>query len=101
MRNLTSNLHPVMAKALAPFVYQAQFSLGIDVQTKDTLELCERLKALPGTISVKFGGVYREGPEFSQVHVVTRLTEAQLDDWLYVNCGDVEWVGVFPLEVTA
>lgn len=100
---LLGGVHPVMAQAMAPFlnvgqykpyVYRSQHSLGIDVRTKSMLELVEQLKALPTTISVEFGGEYREDPSYCQVHVITKMTEAQMDDWLYASNG-IDYVGVF------
>lgn len=70
------------------------FKLGIDVRTSDSTELMARLTKLDSTVSVSFGGQYREDPIWAQVHVETTLTEAQLDAWLYAGEG-IDYVGVF------
>jgi len=74
--------------------------LGIDVMTKTKAAMIRRLKALKSTVSVRDGGVYRECPGYSQVHVETTKSEDELDQWLYKNCHHhFDFVGVFPLEV--
>lgn len=67
---------------------------GIDVYTKDKAKLIARLKRLVSTITATDGGVYRDYKSFSQVHLTTNKTEAQLDAWLD-KTKDIEYVGIF------
>lgn len=92
-----SNLHPVMALAMTPFLGRvlAHNKLGIDVRSKNAKELVRRLNGLATTVEVSLGGEYREDRTCSQVHVTTYMAESQLDDWLYTACTGIEWLGVF------
>lgn len=72
--------------------------LGIDVRTTDKQGLIRRLNRLVGTTSAVDGGSYAEDRNFSQVHVETDKTEAQLEDWLYNSVRNLDWVGVFELK---
>lgn len=91
-----SNLHPIFEQALRGFAPQqpAITNLGIDVWTGHRQDLIRRLRQVPGVFSVQSGGVYAQGPEWSQVWVETTLTERELEDWLYTQRG-IEYVGVF------
>lgn len=70
-------------------------NLGIDVWTKDARKLRTRLKRLKSTISVEDGGMYREGPEYSQIHITTIMTQDELDHWLWATKHGCGCVGVF------
>jgi len=61
-------------------------TLGIDVMTEHKDIVIAYLAALKSTVSVRDGGVYRECPGYSQVHVETTKSEDELDQWLYKNC---------------
>lgn len=97
LRGAESNLHPVMALAMAPFLGRVatHHKLGIDVRTKNANELVRRLKGLATTIEVRLGGEYWMDRTCCQVHVTTYMTEDQLDNWLYTACTGIEWLGVF------
>lgn len=71
--------------------------IGIDVTTRTKKRLIRRLAALKTTIDVQDGGVYREDYAYSQVHLTTTKTEAEVDDWLYRIKGDIEFCGTFEL----
>ena len=70
---------------------------GIDVLTKHSAYLRNRLKVLKSTESVVEGGAYWEDRHYSQVHLDTTWTEDELDAWLY-NTKGVEAVGIFSRE---
>lgn len=70
----------------------------VDVETKDKNNIIRRLSALKSTIAVVDGGAYCQDPLYSQVHIVSNLTEDQLDDWLYKN--NFDYVGVVEGENT-
>lgn len=71
--------------------------IGIDVTTRTQKRLIRRLAALKTTIDVQDGGVYREDTSYSQVHLITTKTEAEVDDWLYKTKDDIDFVGTFEL----
>lgn len=68
--------------------------LGIDVETHSASTLVRRLAPLKTTMSVSKAGAYREDPGYTQVWVDTRMTEAELEDWLYRAKG-IDYVGVW------
>lgn len=72
--------------------------LGIDVRTTHKQGLIRQLKRLVGTTSAVDGGVYREDPNYSQVHVETDKTAPQMDDWLCASARSVDTVGAFEIE---
>ena len=74
---------------------QFTHSLGIDVRTKDSAKLRAALKRLPKVIFAVDGGVYREDAHYSQIHVLTLMTEDELDHWLFGTEHGCEVVGVF------
>lgn len=65
----------------------------IDTDTSTQKRVMRRLAALKSTEAVSNGGAYREDPRYSQVHVTTTKTEAELDDWLYRTKG-IECLGL-------
>lgn len=71
--------------------------LGIDVVTRDAQRLVVRLARLKSTRQVTIGGRYHEEPDYSQVHLDSSWTEAELDEWLYKYASEIEWVGCFEL----
>jgi hypothetical protein len=72
--------------------------LGIDVATCDVKRLTARLANLKTTHEVHNGGAYHADPSYSQVHLITTMTEEELDDWLYrVNHG-ADYVGTFTMQ---
>ena len=68
--------------------------LGIDVETRCASALARRLAPLKTTMSVIKAGAYREDPGYTQVWVDTRMTEDELEDWLYRAKG-IDYVGVW------
>ena len=93
-----NQLHPIfqdIVRNFAPALTCRNF--GIDVLTRDKDKLLAELVKLPQMITVRDGGVYREGPEYCQVHVTTTWTERQLDDWLWSSCGGIKYVGIFDM----
>ena len=78
-----------------PVETSPSYLLGIDVLTKEGQKLRSRLVRLVSTLSVADGGAYREDPAYSQIHITTTLTEDELDEWLWCNCANVGYVGVF------
>lgn len=68
--------------------------LGIDVETRCASALVRKLEQLKSTMSVINAGSYREDPGCAQVWVDTRMTEAELEDWLYRAKG-IDYVGVW------
>ncbi|MFX1710715.1 hypothetical protein [Stutzerimonas stutzeri] len=70
------------------------YRLGIDVETHSASTLVRRLAPLKTTMSVSKAGAYREDPGYTQVWVDTRMTEAELEDWLYRAKG-IDYVGVW------
>jgi hypothetical protein len=71
-------------------------ALGIDVDTSGKREIIRRLARLKSVHSVEDGGMYREDRSYSQIHVVTTMTEDELDDWLY-KYSPCDYVGVFEM----
>lgn len=69
-------------------------SLGIDVPTKAKCNLIHRLKALNSTLKVQDGGVYHQDDQYSQIHIETAKSEAELDHWLCQTKG-IDYVGTF------
>ena len=69
--------------------------LGIDVRTKDANKLISRLRHLKSTVSIEYGGAYREDLTYSQIHITTTMSESELDDWLYRTKHGCEYVGTF------
>lgn len=69
-------------------------SFGIDVDAKEKNNLIRRLARIKATKEVGDGGVYREAPECSQVHITTEWDEDKLDHWLWATKG-VDYIGVF------
>lgn len=72
-----------------------EHSLGIDVSTKDIKKLLSKLRALKSTVSACDGGMYHEDRAYSQVHIRTTMTEAQLDHWLWTTQHGADYFGVF------
>jgi len=65
----------------------------IDVSTKAKATLIRRLEKLSWVDVARDGGVYREDPTISQVHVQARCTEGDLDHWLRATKG-IDYVDV-------
>jgi hypothetical protein len=72
-------------------------TFGIDVETVNKATVLRRLRALKTTVEARDGGMYHADRTYSQVHVDTTKTEAELESWLY-NTKGVEAVGVFVIE---
>lgn len=70
----------------------------IDVKTQDAYKLVEQLKAQPWVIAARPGGQYIQDPNYSQVRVFAGpdKDEKFIDDWLYYDSEDIDWVGVAP-----
>lgn len=64
----------------------------IDIETHDAKRCITRLRRLVWIHSAENGGVYREDPSYTQIHVVTDKDEAKIDQWLYDN--NFDYVGV-------
>lgn len=71
--------------------------LGIDCSTVGKKTLMRRLAQLKSVHSVSDGGEYVEDRSYSQVHVVTTMTEDELEEWLY-KYSPIDYVGVFQME---
>jgi len=69
--------------------------LGIDVRTASANRLMRRLMRLKSVIGVSRPLAYREDPVYSQIHVTTTMTEAELDNWLYTVKHGADYVGTF------
>ena len=69
--------------------------LGIDVETHTAKRLCARLRRLKSTFSISIAGTYPECRDYCQLHIITTLTEDQLDHWLWKTNHGAEYVGVF------
>lgn len=70
------------------------YRLGIDVETHSASALVRRLAQLKTTFNIIKAGAYREAPGYTQVWVDTRMTEEQLEEWLYKAKG-IDYVGVW------
>lgn len=70
------------------------YRLGIDVETRCASALVRRLGQLKTTFNISNAGAYREDPSYTQVWVDTRMTEDELEDWLYRAKG-IDYVGVW------
>jgi len=70
------------------------YRLGIDVETCCASALVRRLAQLKTTFNISNAGAYREDPGYTQVWVDTRMTEDELEDWLYRAKG-IDYVGVW------
>lgn len=68
--------------------------LGIDVETRCVSNLMRRLGDLKTTFALYNAGAYRENPGYTQVWVDTRMTEDEMEDWLYRAKG-IDYVGVW------
>ena len=71
----------------------------VDVTTADKQELMSALAGVPGVVSVKDGGMYREDNAYSQVHIQALnavWSLEQLDELLYSLNYDV--VGIVKQE---
>lgn len=55
----------------------------IDCYTDGKREGINRLEKLKSTIDIQDGGVYRQGPECSQIWIETSLSETELEHWLW------------------
>lgn len=70
------------------------YHLGIDVETHSASALVRRLAQLKTTFNIIKAGSYHEDPGYTQAWVDTRMTEAELEDWLYRAKG-IDYVGVW------
>lgn len=68
--------------------------LGIDVETRCASALVRKLGQLKTTFNISNAGAYREDPGYTQVWVDTRMTEEEMEDWLYRAKG-IDYVGVW------
>lgn len=68
--------------------------LGIDVETHSASTLVRRLGQLKTTFNISNAGAYREDPGYTQGWVDTRMTEDEMEDWLYRAKG-IDYVGVW------
>lgn len=73
--------------------------IGIDVETCEKNKLIRALGRLKSTVSVVSGGAYREDRNYSQVHLVTTRTEAEVDAWATRN-NSVSFIGTFPMQAS-
>lgn len=69
--------------------------LGIDVETYTAKRLYARLRRLKSTFSISIAGPYPGCLDYCQLHIITTLTEDQLDHWLWKTNHGAEYVGVF------
>lgn len=67
--------------------------LIIDTTTSSKAELIKRLNAQPFTIKCDDGGAYREDPTLSQIHLVSKITDQEVEDWMYEEKG-IDYIGV-------
>lgn len=74
--------------------------IGIDVSTRSVNYLLRRLNKLKAVQTAVNGGVYHQDESYSQIHMITSMTEDQVCDWLYfTNLEDHEYLGTFCMEV--
>ena len=66
----------------------------IDAYTGSAKALIRRLKPLKTTVEVSAGGMYHMDTQYSQVHLTTTKTEAEVDKWLYDMKQPIGYVGV-------
>jgi len=74
-------------------------NLIIDVKTKDANRLIKRLEKLATTFTVEHGGMYRQDPHYSQIHLTTTKTVDETEDWLYNSKANFDYVGVVERKV--
>ena len=67
--------------------------LIIDVHTRDVVRIVYQLKRLKSTGEISYSK-YRECPECSQIFVETKMTEEQMDEWLYKKKSVQDYIGV-------
>lgn len=80
--------------AIRPLPKTPTYRLGIDVETRCVANLKKRLGDLKTTFALHNAGAYREDPAYTQIWVDTRMTEEQLEEWLYRAKG-IDYVGVW------
>ena len=74
--------------------------IGIDVDTRSVSYLCRRLNKLEAVESAVDGGMYHHDKTYSQIHLVTSMTEDEVDSWLYnTDLNDHHYTGTFCMEV--
>jgi len=65
----------------------------LDAHTSSKTKIINRLRKLKSTVRVIDNGAYKEDAFFSQIYIESRLTEEQLDRWLYEVKG-IEYAGL-------
>ncbi len=65
----------------------------LDAHTSSKTKIINRLRKLKSTVKVIDNGAYKEDVFFSQIYIESRLTEEQLDRWLYEVKG-IEYAGL-------
>ena len=71
---------------------------GIDVATVDATKLIKALSDLETTEWVESLGAYSNSPEHTMIHLTTRWTQNELDDWLYKTNHGCDYVGTFGVD---
>ena len=67
--------------------------LIIDVHTRDVVRIVYQLKRLKSTGEISYAE-YRECQECSQILIETKMTEEQMDEWLYKTKSIPDYIGV-------
>ncbi|NCD12900.1 MAG: hypothetical protein EOL93_10150 [Epsilonproteobacteria bacterium] len=67
--------------------------LIIDVHTRDVVRIVYQLKRLKSIGEVSYAE-YKECPECSQIVIETKMTEEQMDEWLYKTKSIPDYIGV-------
>lgn len=66
----------------------------IDVATHDKNRILRRLINLKSVEIAIDGGMYHQDKLYSQIHILTSMTDHELDNWLYSN--NFDYVGLVP-----
>ena len=69
--------------------------IGIDVETKTAPKLLAQLKKLKSVKDSTGPYAYHEDKAYSQIRILTTMTEDQVDEWLYSTKHGAEYVGTF------
>jgi hypothetical protein len=65
----------------------------LDTETKTARSLLGRLRKKKGIIACNFGGMYHMDKTLCQLHILSDLTEGDLDEWLYKTKG-INYIGL-------
>ena len=64
----------------------------IDASTRQVRTLLGRLRKKKGIEACNFGGVYHEDKSLCQLHLLSSLSEDQIEEWLYKS--NLHYLGV-------